>query len=280
MKKHGFDSALWPSALPGFLFVVLLWLIQWAQQLFSYPFHRLGILPQTFEGLKGIFLMPFIHDKYDLFHLINNSIAFLLLSTLLIYAYRGLALLVLLISWLLGGFLLWLFAEKHGAFHIGLSSLIYALISFLFFSGIFRRYLPLQAIALLVVFLYGSTLWGIFPIEPKISWEGHLSGFLSGIVLAFAFRNRPPQRPKYQYEIEQEMGIEPPDLEGEWLKKMQAMEENQNPLIINYHFLPKKTTAQASPEVENNPSTGPSQDQGSSDPNLETPPSPAPPLEE
>jgi len=280
VKKHGFDTVLWPSALPGSVIILFLWLIQWAQHLYAFPFYKLGVLPQTLEGLKGIFLMPFIHDKNDLNHLLNNSIAFLVLSTLLIYAYRKLALPVLLAGWIFGGFFVWLFAENHSAYHIGLSGLIYSLVSFLFFSGVFRRYFPLQALSLLVVFLYGSTLWGIFPIEPKISWEGHLSGFLSGIVLAFVFRNRSPQRPKYQYEIEQEMGIEPPDLEGEWLKKMQAMEENQNPLIINYHFLPKNTVAQASPPVENNPSTGPYPDQGGSNPIPETPPSPSPPLEE
>lgn len=224
--------------------------------------------------------MPLIHDKNDLNHLLNNSIAFLVLSTLLVYAYRRLALPVILSSWIFGGFFLWIFAENHSAYHIGISGLIYALVSFLFFSGAFRRYFPLQALSLLVVFLYGSTLWGIFPIEPKISWEGHLSGFLSGIVLAYIFRNRPPQRPKYQYEIEQEMGIEPPDLEGEWLKKMQVMEENYNPLIVNYHFLPKNTFAKARHPVENNPSLKPSQDREASNPTPEIPPSPSPRSEE
>jgi hypothetical protein len=76
------------------------------------------------------------------------------------------------------------------------------------------------------------------------------------------------------------MGIEPPDLEGEWLKKMQAMEENQNPLIINYHFLPTNSVAEANPLVENNPSTEPSQDQGGSNPIPETPPPLTPPSEE
>ena len=280
MKKNGFDTVLWPSVLPGLAIILFLWLIQWAQELFTFPFYTLGVLPQQFEGLKGIFFMPFIHDKNDLHHLLNNSLAFMVLSTLLFYAYRRFATTVLLISWLFGGLFVWLFAENHGSYHIGISGVIYALVSFLFFSGVFRKYFPLQALSLLVVFLYGSTLWGIFPIEPKISWEGHLAGFISGIVLAVLYRKEGPQRPKYQYEIEQEMGIEPPDLEGEWLKKMQALEENQNPLIVNYHFLPNNTVAEASPQVENNPSIAPSQDQGGSDPNPETPPSPTPQSEE
>ncbi|NBX38308.1 MAG: rhomboid family intramembrane serine protease [Flavobacteriia bacterium] len=252
----------------------LLWLIQWAQHLFTFPFHTLGILPQRMEGLKGILLMPFIHDKNDLNHLLNNSVAFLVLSTLLFYAYRSIALPVLLISWIFGGLFVWIFAANHGAYHIGLSGVIYALVAFIFFSGAIRKYFPLQAMALLVVFLYGSTLWGIFPIEPKISWEGHLAGFICGFFLAVFFRHKGPQRPKYTYEIEQEMGIEPPDFEGEWLKKHQAMEENNNPLIINYHFLPNTTPPTPNPSVENIPPAVPSPDQAPEDPSKENPRSP------
>jgi membrane associated rhomboid family serine protease len=254
VKHEHFDHRIWPYALPGAFILAILWLIQWAQQLFAFPFYKLGVLPQTIEGMKGILIMPFIHDKHDLNHLLNNSLAFFILSTLLTYAYRKLALPVLLVSWLFCGSFLWLFASTHSGYHIGMSGVIYALSSFLFFSGALRRYFPLQALSLLVVFLYGSTVWGMLPLDPRISWEGHLSGFVSGLLLALYFRNTGPQRPKYQYEIEQEMGIEPPDLEGEWLKQMQAMEENKNPLIINYHFLPKQATDTTGSDAHNPPS--------------------------
>lgn len=32
--------------------------------------------------------------------------------------------------------------------------------------------------------MYGGLLWYVFPIDPKISWEGHLSGFFVGFMLA------------------------------------------------------------------------------------------------
>ena len=38
----------------------------------------------------------------------------------------------------------------------------------------------------------------------KISWEGHLSGFISGIIIAIYFRNKGPQEKKYNYELEEE----------------------------------------------------------------------------
>ena len=34
------------------------------------------------------------------------------------------------------------------------------------------------------MFVYGGMLWYLFPIEPHISWEGHLGGFITGFLLA------------------------------------------------------------------------------------------------
>jgi membrane associated rhomboid family serine protease len=85
------------------------------------------------------------------------------------------------------------------SWHIGASGLIYALSFFLFFSGVFRRYIPLMAVSLLVAFLYGNTLWNMFPIaelvDPQVSWEGHLSGAISGLASAIVFRKYGPQKP-------------------------------------------------------------------------------------
>jgi hypothetical protein len=101
------------------------------------------------------------------------------------------------------------------------------LAAFLFTSGVLRKYLPLQALSLFIVFIYGSMIWGIFPAEQHVSWEGHLSGMLVGIFLAFYYRKLGPQRPKYQYEIEKELGIEPPDLEGQYWEQVRLAEEQQ-----------------------------------------------------
>ena len=131
----------------------------------------------------------------------------------------------MLIGWLLTGFGVWIYAENTGAYHIGMSGIIYFLAGFLFTSGVLRKYLPLQALSLFIVFLYGSMIWGIFPMEEKISWEGHFVGMAVGTVMAFVFRQTGPQRPKFQYEIEKEMGIDPPDLEGMYIERMRQLEE-------------------------------------------------------
>jgi membrane associated rhomboid family serine protease len=226
-KQVHFESHLRNAVPPALFVLIIMWLVYWSDFLFVYNFHKLGVMPKTSNGLKGIFFMPWIHSHGDIRHLLNNSIPTFLLLTLLFYSYREIALRVFLLSWFVTGILLWIFAQNKGAYHIGMSGVIYALAAFLFTSGVLRKYLPLQALSLFIVFIYGSMIWGIFPTEQHISWEGHLSGMLVGIFLAFYYRKLGPQRPKYQYEIEKELGIEPPDLEGEYWEQVRLAEEQQ-----------------------------------------------------
>lgn len=228
MKTNSyFESHLRNAIPPAILVLIIMWLAYWSDYLFVFDFHKLGVLPKTSNGLKGVFFMPWIHSHDDIRHILNNSVPTFLLLTLLFYSYREIALRVFLLSWFVTGILLWVFAQNNGAYHIGMSGVIYALAAFLFTSGVLRKFLPLQALSLFIVFIYGSMIWGIFPSEQHISWEGHLSGMLVGVFLAFYYRKLGPQRPKYQYEIEKELGIEPPDLEGQYWEQIRLAEEQQ-----------------------------------------------------
>lgn len=96
----------------------------------------------------------------------------------------------------------WLFARS--SFHFGASGLIYGMMFFLFVSGILRRDRLSIAISLIVFFLYGSMVWGIFPVEPGISFESHLFGAVLGTSLAIVLRKRDPARMDKQYDWEEE----------------------------------------------------------------------------
>jgi len=175
----------------------------------SFDYYKLGLLPRTLSGLKGIFFMPLLHSQHDLHHLINNSVVIYLLLALLIYFYRNLAIRVFIFCWFLTGFFVWIYAHNRGAYHIGMSGVIYSLLGFLFTSGVLRKHLPLQALSLLIVFLYGNMIWGIFPIRANVSWEGHFMGLIVGVLLAFIYRNNTTiESPKYQYELEEELATE------------------------------------------------------------------------
>ncbi|XLS30188.1 rhomboid family intramembrane serine protease [Flavobacteriaceae bacterium M23B6Z8] len=166
-----------------FLTVLLLWIIYWFEFRFGFDFTKYGIYPRSISGLRGIFLSPFIHGSAK--HLYNNTFPTLILMSALFYFYRRISMKVLIVGWLLSGFLTWLIARE--AYHIGISGIIYLLSSFIFFKGIFTKYYRLVAVSLIVVFVYGSLVWYLFPVDERISWEGHLSGFLIGFLLAIVF---------------------------------------------------------------------------------------------
>ena len=234
------DISLKRAALYGLFILLSMWMVYWADALFSYNFHELGVLPKQLKGLKGILFMPLIHASDDTKHILNNSPAIFFLSTLLFYSYHKIGFKIFVLSWILSGLLLWIFAEDRGVYHIGMSAVIYSLAGFLFMSGIIRRYFPLQALSLLIVFLYGSMVWGLFPTNLRISWEGHLMGLSAGFFLAFYYRSKGPQRPKFQYEIEKELGIDPPDLEGMYNAKIReeeillAQKESEKQIVYDY----------------------------------------------
>jgi membrane associated rhomboid family serine protease len=188
--------------IPG-IFVFLMWLVKIIEVLFDLDFSSLGIFPLSVRGLPGILFSPFIHSGFK--HLFDNSIPLFFLATALFYFYSEVALKVLSWTYFLTGLLVWIAGRE--AWHIGASGLVYGLASFLFFSGIIRRYFRLIALSLLIVFLYGSMVWGIFPgIYKNVSWESHMLGFFSGVALSVWYRKEGPQQPVYEWMEEEETG--------------------------------------------------------------------------
>jgi membrane associated rhomboid family serine protease len=173
------------------IFLIIIWMIKISELISGVHLYNLGIIPRDFSGAIGIATSPLIHADFK--HLIANSTSFIVLSTALFYFYRKVALKVFILNYFIAGILLWF--GGRDVTHIGASGVIYGLASFLLLSGILMRDLRLLTISLIVVFLYGSMIWGIFPIEPGISWDGHLMGAVSGILLSLLFHKNGPPTP-------------------------------------------------------------------------------------
>ena len=186
--------------IPGII-VFIMWLVKIVEVLFDLDFSSCGIFPLTTDGLPGIIFSPFIHADFK--HLFSNSLPLFFLSVALFYFYSEVALKICFLTFIITGLLVWIFGRS--SWHIGASGLVYGIASFLFFSGIIRRYFRLIALSLLIVFLYGSMVWGIFPGTYKnVSWESHMLGFFSGVFLSVWYRNEGPQRPVHEWEEEEE----------------------------------------------------------------------------
>jgi membrane associated rhomboid family serine protease len=174
------------AVLPG-IAVLLLWCAYWLDVGFDLGLYRLGIFPRTVNGLVGIMAAPFIHGDFE--HLLNNSIPLFVLGWALMYFFPRLAVRVLIGSWLVSGLCVWVSARSN--YHIGASGVVYGLAAFLFTSGLLRRQRTLMGLSLLVVFLYGGLLWGMFPLFPRISWESHFWGGAAGVIMAITYRQVP-----------------------------------------------------------------------------------------
>jgi len=190
--KNEQKKILYSTVFPLFL-LLLMFLVHWIQFMEETHWFFLGVKPLSSEGLPGILLSPFIHADWG--HLGANAGPFLVLTSVLFYVYRDIALKVFIWIYILAG--IWLWFGARDAWHVGASGLVYGMAAFLFVSGIIRNYVPLIALSMMVVFLYGGLFWGIFPVEwlVEYSWEAHLWGALAGVVVAVVFRNEGPQKP-------------------------------------------------------------------------------------
>jgi membrane associated rhomboid family serine protease len=185
------------------VFLMLIWTVALVEYMMDANFAAYGLYPRTLEGALGILTAPLIHA--DLNHLFANSVPLFVLGASLFYFYRRIALQVFILIYLFSN--IWVWGMGREAYHIGASGLVYGLAAFLFVSGLIRREPRLMAISMLVAFLYGSLVWGIFPElfpDKNISWEGHLMGMLAGVIFAIYFRGKGPQRKKYSWELEEE----------------------------------------------------------------------------
>ena len=167
-------------------FIFTIWSIFILDIIIPIDFTKYGILPRTIFGLTGIPLSPFLHA--GLFHIISNTIPLFVLLFLLFTFYKKESVTVIILIILIGGFLVWIFGRK--SYHIGASGLIYGLVAFLIASGIMRRNITSIIVALIVFFLYGGLIYGLFPRESYISWEAHLFGAIAGILCSAFLKKR------------------------------------------------------------------------------------------
>lgn len=111
-----------------------------------------------------------------------NTVPFLVLGWLVMLRNTKDFWVVSVVSALVSGLGTWLFGRS--AYHIGASGMIFGYFGYLLFRGYFERSITAIAISLLVIFAYGSMIYGILPSSHWISWEGHLFGFIGGAIAA------------------------------------------------------------------------------------------------
>lgn len=224
-----------------FLFVLSIWFVFLLQNTVHYNFLKLGVLPRDSKGITGIITSVFIHG--DIKHIVSNTLPLLVLGMMLFYFYKKIAKSVFLWIWLISGVWLWIGGRNnlnYPTYHIGASTLVYGLASFLFFSGVFRRHLRLMVVSVMVVFLYGGIVWGVFPLKEEMSWEGHLFGAIAGVLVAYNYRKEGPKRREHKWEEESEGQEVFPYWQESPSQEPPPPEKPANDIIIHYVYKEKE----------------------------------------
>lgn len=190
-SSSGFDAMQLPFATSDIEiqakiiggFIMLIWLLEIIDQLLlQHRLNRLGIVPRTQIGLRGILFAPLLHGTWK--HLIANTLPFAVLSWFTLLNGVTVFTIVTAFIWFVSGLSTWLFAPSN-TIHIGASGIIFGYFGFLLSQSYFEQNLLSATVAVIVALLYGPIIWGILPSRRRgVSWQGHLFGFISGILSA------------------------------------------------------------------------------------------------
>lgn len=184
----------------------IIWFLFLTNEYLGLEWQRFGLRPRDLSGLVGVITAPLLHSNLE--HIFSNTAPLLVSLTAMLYLYPNSALRVIPMVWLGTGLLAWLIGRS--SVHIGASGFIYGLLAFIMVSGVLRRDIRSVAVALMVWFLYGSMIWGVLPLRPRMSWEMHLAGAVLGVLMAILYRKW-DQVPVKRYTWEEDDEDEVPE---------------------------------------------------------------------
>jgi membrane associated rhomboid family serine protease len=167
-----------------FLVLLLAWLQELIDQLIFKGQWNLPMFPGG--SFLGVFTAPFSHSGFA--HLLTNSITFIPLSWLVLVRGRR-DYLAVWIGVFCCAIPVWLFWPQGSH---GLSGVVYGLFGYLLVIGWLEKKPLSLALSVLALVSYGEILPSLLPfLSPVgVSWVGHFSGFMGGLLAAFAVARR------------------------------------------------------------------------------------------
>jgi membrane associated rhomboid family serine protease len=165
------------------LFIAFLWIVHFINVLLRYRLNILGVYPRSVWGLIGIPCFSFLHGSFN--HLFFNSIPLIVLINFMLLSGMQKFIHISLVIILISGAALWLFGRR--AIHIGASCLVMGYFGYLLVNAYQHPSLLSIILALVCLYYFGSLLGGFFPSQEKISWEGHIFGFIAGLAAVYLF---------------------------------------------------------------------------------------------
>ncbi len=161
--------------------VGVLWIIQIINALLHYHLNILGIYPRHILGLIGLPFFSFLHASFN--HLFFNSIPLVILLDLLLLGGKQKLICISVSIILISGITTWLFGRR--AIHVGASGVIMGYWGYLLVSAYQYPSITTAVLMLLCLYYFGGLVTNFFPTEERVSWEGHIFGFLAGIATLY-----------------------------------------------------------------------------------------------
>lgn len=183
MADIGRDLRRYGKVLFGF--VALLWVLELASWVL--PIDAFGVHPREPLGLVGVLTHPFLHG--GLAHVFGNSVALLLFGGMVILKEELDLYVTAALATVVGGLGIWLVGESPSN-HIGASGVVFGLFGYLVTTGFFEKKVAPVVLSVLVIIGWGGMIFGVLPTTAGISWEGHLFGFLGGVLSAWILARR------------------------------------------------------------------------------------------
>ena len=187
-----FDPTSWLGALIVMVALgAVLWGVQIVNSADNYRLDQYGLRPRDIDGLVGIVTSPFLHASFG--HLLANTAPFVLIGWVVLLSGIRPFLLASVIIIVAGGLATWLVAPgvgAHGAV-VGASGLVMGWLGYLVGRAYFSRKIMWILAAVGVVFFFSGLLGGLLPsVGSDISWQGHVCGFLAGVLAAWLLHPR------------------------------------------------------------------------------------------
>jgi membrane associated rhomboid family serine protease len=162
--------------------VAVLWAVEVVDVVLGGRLDRLGVQPRSVEGLVGLLFAPFLHAGFG--HLLANTVPFVALGFLAAARRRADFWVVSVVSAVTAGLAAWVFGAP-GSVHLGASGVVFGFLGFTMGRGIWEKRAGALFLSFLSTFLFGGMLWGVLPlVNPGVSWQSHLGGFLGGLWVA------------------------------------------------------------------------------------------------
>lgn len=180
-------KALW--VMVGLLAV--LWVIQLVNAPTGYDLsNEFGIEARDPASLPEIFSAPFMHSSWA--HIEGNSGPLFVFGFLAAYRgvkkWLGVSVLIIVAS----GLGVWFISPSHSV-TVGASGLVFGYFGYIIVRGLFDRHLIDIVLGLVMALCFAYQFASLLPGEEGVSWQGHMFGFVGGIVGGWLFRDKRPE---------------------------------------------------------------------------------------